>query len=295
MKQALFLNGVYEDVLQEIISAQSKTPGLVCYLQPYKGEVIRLLKSQSPSEAKPVTLYASGTKSLDTIGYTGEITGWMDKRELEGDTDRLRSLNEHIRKYQPDEHEIYFYSDDISTTKCVNLIAVKNVKRLQTPISVTTLIKVSDGKPHRVRTRSGGWSPVHELPDWIGESQVTTTREQLETELERDVQKSAQLSTQARRKRLENATRLPIPIQVISRGFKRNPDVIVEVMARARGKCEQCGSDAPFRRAKDGSPYLEIHHRTPLAENGEDTVENAMAVCPNCHMRLHYGMKDSNE
>ncbi len=30
--------------------------------------------------------------------------------------------------------------------------------------------------------------------------------------------------------------------------------------------------------------------RIPLSEGGEDTVENAMAVCPNCHMELHYGL-----
>ncbi len=28
------------------------------------------------------------------------------------------------------------------------------------------------------------------------------------------------------------------------------------------------------------SPYLDLHHREPLAENGEDTVENAAALCP---------------
>jgi len=293
MKQALFLNGVYDNVLQEIISSQSKRPGLVCYLQPYKSAVIRLLKTQSPSEAKPVTFYASSTKSLGTIRYTGEIVGWMDKRELWGDTDRLQSLNEHIRKHQPGEQEVYPRSP--TGAECVNLIAVKNVKRLEPPVSVATLTKVSDGKPYGVRRTAGGWSPVYELPDWIGKLQVTTTREQLEADLKRDVEKSAQLSAQARRKRLENAPRLPASIQVISRGFRRNPDVIVEVLARARGKCERCGADAPFRRAKDGSPYLEIHHKTPLAEKGEDTVENAMAVCPNCHMWLHYGMKDSSE
>ena len=137
-----------------------------------------------------MTLYASGTKSLDVVRYIGDITGWMDKREVENDADRLRILNEHMQKYQPDEHQIYFYSNDDKTKKCVNLIAVKNLKKLEIPFSVTALVKVSDGKPHRVRTRSGGWSPVHELPTWVGESAITT-REQLEAELERDVQESA--------------------------------------------------------------------------------------------------------
>nr|WP_275041241.1 HNH endonuclease signature motif containing protein [Halomonas meridiana] len=46
---------------------------------------------------------------------------------------------------------------------------------------------------------------------------------------------------------------------------------------------------APFNRKSDGSPYLEVHHRKPLAEGGDDTVANAIALCPNCHRAAHYG------
>jgi len=34
---------------------------------------------------------------------------------------------------------------------------------------------------------------------------------------------------------------------------------------------------------------LEVHHKVPLAEGGDDTVENAIALCPNCHRHAHYG------
>ena len=40
--------------------------------------------------------------------------------------------------------------------------------------------------------------------------------------------------------------------------------------------------------------YLEVHHVTPLAENGPDTPQNAVAVCPTCHRALHYA-KDKLE
>ncbi|WP_256325004.1 HNH endonuclease signature motif containing protein [Nitrosomonas sp. Nm132] len=42
-------------------------------------------------------------------------------------------------------------------------------------------------------------------------------------------------------------------------------------------------------RKHDGSPYLEVHHKIPLAFGGEDTVVNAIALCPNCHREAHYG------
>jgi len=47
---------------------------------------------------------------------------------------------------------------------------------------------------------------------------------------------------------------------------------------------------APFLRKKDQSPYLEVHHMIQLADGGEDTTENAVALCPNCHRQLHFGV-----
>lgn len=70
--------------------------------------------------------------------------------------------------------------------------------------------------------------------------------------------------------------------------FVRNPHVVAEVLRRANGTCERCRSEAPFDRA-DGTPYLEVHHIVRLADDGDDSVENAIALCPNCHRELHYG------
>lgn len=92
-----------------------------------------------------------------------------------------------------------------------------------------------------------------------------------------------------RRARLAAADPQPREIIARVRLFLRNPDVVAEVLARAAGACEACGAPAPFRRRSDGSPYLEVHHRVPLAEGGADRVENAAALCPNCHREAHHG------
>ncbi len=89
--------------------------------------------------------------------------------------------------------------------------------------------------------------------------------------------------------RLAAAPKKPTKTLVISTDYKRNPDVVAEVLDRANGKCECCLKPAPFMRRSDGSPYLEVHHRIPLAQDGEDTVENAIALCPNCHRESHHG------
>lgn len=47
-----------------------------------------------------------------------------------------------------------------------------------------------------------------------------------------------------------------------------------------------CGSEALFIDKK-GLPYLEEHHVVRLADGGADAIDNAVALCPNCHRRVH--------
>lgn len=53
----------------------------------------------------------------------------------------------------------------------------------------------------------------------------------------------------------------------------------------AKGHCDLCTLPAPF--SVNGIPYLECHHILPLAEGGPDEIENAVALCPNCHRKMH--------
>ncbi|MBA0167950.1 HNH endonuclease signature motif containing protein [Pectobacterium sp. CFBP8739] len=71
--------------------------------------------------------------------------------------------------------------------------------------------------------------------------------------------------------------------------YHRNPDIVAERLHRAKGICEICKQKAPFTRKSDGKPYLEVHHRIFLSEGGEDTLENTIAICPNCHRHAHHG------
>jgi predicted HNH restriction endonuclease len=101
--------------------------------------------------------------------------------------------------------------------------------------------------------------------------------------------KASSQDSEARAKRLAAAQKKPTVRITTVLDFDRNPDVVAEVLAQASGNCQRCGSSAPFIRKSDGSPYLEVHHKTPLAFGGDDTVANAIALCPNCHRETHYG------
>lgn len=113
--------------------------------------------------------------------------------------------------------------------------------------------------------------------------------EAVEVQLQNQVELSRLLTHAERLARLDKANSIPRQLEVSTTVFLRNADVIVEVLNRAAGICEQCHAPAPFLRVKDNTPYLEVHHRQPLSMGGEDTVFNAFALCPNCHRKCHFG------
>ena len=115
------------------------------------------------------------------------------------------------------------------------------------------------------------------------------SRQELNDDFIRQVEKAMGDAPPKRSERLASARQKPERRAVVSYEFIRNPDVVAEVLVKADGHCDRCGKSAPFQRKKDGTPYLEVHHKKPLSQDGDDTVENAHALCPNCHRQAHYG------
>lgn len=76
--------------------------------------------------------------------------------------------------------------------------------------------------------------------------------------------------------------------EVLTTTFQRDSRIKDYVLKRAKNKCELCNSSAPFYN-RNGEPYFEIHHLIPLSEGGEDTINNTVCLCPNCHRELHFG------
>lgn len=71
-----------------------------------------------------------------------------------------------------------------------------------------------------------------------------------------------------------------------SKTFIRNQYVAELARRYADGKCDLCGEEAPFKDKKD-HPYLEAHHIEWLAKDGDDNIKNVVALCPNCHKKMH--------
>lgn len=81
----------------------------------------------------------------------------------------------------------------------------------------------------------------------------------------------------------------PIQVRVISYQYVRDPQVVAYALRKAKGVCGGCRQSAPFVSRRSGLPYLEVHHKRTLANGGSDTIDNVIALCPNCHRKRHFG------
>lgn len=132
------------------------------------------------------------------------------------------------------------------------------------------------------------------VKDIFNGQHLTLDPKTLDQAFEREIQVSSYDSKQRRQDRLKQANKKPISTFAQTRIFIRNADVVVEVLQRANGVCDYCDQPAPFMKDSDGQGFLEVHHIIPLADNGDDTIANAVALCPNCHRQAHHGKKSFN-
>ena len=106
-----------------------------------------------------------------------------------------------------------------------------------------------------------------------------------------DVEAEFEAKVSQRLKRpIGNVAGNPNPLQqeVRSLQYVRDPKVVAYVLRQSGGMCADCGQEGPFISRSTGSPYLEVHHKQMLKDGGPDTVENAIALCPNCHRKRHH-------
>ncbi len=85
--------------------------------------------------------------------------------------------------------------------------------------------------------------------------------------------------------------KFPNQIQVQTYQYERDPKVAAYALRKANGICDDCHQPAPFTSRKSRLPYLEVHHIKMLKDGGPDTIDNVIALCPNCHRRRHFGLE----
>jgi 5-methylcytosine-specific restriction protein A len=111
---------------------------------------------------------------------------------------------------------------------------------------------------------------------------------------ESKVKQIRRLSDEEVTRRAQQTQRDEVGVQAVKvTQFKRNPYIAEEAKRRAKGICDLCEEPAPFND-KSGAPYLETHHIQWLARGGKDRIDNTVALCPNCHRRMHLLDRDTD-
>jgi 5-methylcytosine-specific restriction protein A len=94
------------------------------------------------------------------------------------------------------------------------------------------------------------------------------------------------LSIDELQKKIGKAKKKPTKNAIETTAYERNPYIVEYAKRRAAGFCQLCKAPAPFNDSGN-KPYLECHHIIWLSNGGEDTIENTVALCPNCHAKMH--------
>ena len=74
--------------------------------------------------------------------------------------------------------------------------------------------------------------------------------------------------------------------------YPRNPKIGKLALRNAEYKCEIDNSHKTFTSKFTFQPYLEVHHLVPMEKQDQfeyslDVPENVIALCPNCHRKVH--------
>lgn len=122
---------------------------------------------------------------------------------------------------------------------------------------------------------------------------IAPSTETLEQEFKDAVQKQTTKSLNQLKKEASKKTSKPSASTVQTTVYHRDPAIAAYAKKRADGYCQLCGQKAPFIDM-NGEPYLECHHIDWLSKGGMDSIDNCVALCPNCHRRMHI-VNDSDD
>lgn len=96
---------------------------------------------------------------------------------------------------------------------------------------------------------------------------------------------------------------LDIPIEreesktVNRKQWKRSSIIRTQVIEMANYQCELNPNHQSFIAQSNHKPYMEGHHTLPLSyqekcDSSLDVYANVVCLCPLCHRKIHYGLRD---
>ena len=217
---------------------------------------------------------------ISTVDRSLYHNHWIDKSTIhytgmgqEGDQDLMWSQNKTLLQSTTNGVNVYL----LESSKPRQYTYQGKVELFQNPFQ--EIQKDSKGRERKV------WVFPLRLVD--NQVQPPIDVEIINEIFEREEEAARKLSSpELERKASEFESHKPGIRSATSTYYERNAYVSEYAKRRADGKCQLCYDEAPFT-TKKGEPYLETHHIIFLSKGGTDTRDNVVALCPNCHRKMH--------
>ncbi|WLR50050.1 HNH endonuclease [Bacillus tianshenii] len=119
-----------------------------------------------------------------------------------------------------------------------------------------------------------------------GEGPINIPKKLLDEKSEYQQKQVKRLSDEELAERARHANSRGAKRRTTTTTYVRDPLVIEYAKRWADGVCQLCEKLAPFINSK-GEPHLHTHHIDWLSRGGEDSIYNTVALCPNCHDKMH--------
>jgi len=271
------------------------TFGYIVEMNPTRSDLWAWLKSNTGAESdSTIQAYVGFLRSIGLLerddGQFSQTSRGQDYRTT-GDTALLfETLVEHVKGFETILQSISlgYRTDDAIQTQLQ-----EHYPDYQLPVGVIVrhlewlevVGAIEQHSDHYVLTAFGqDIVDEYDEGEWVSDTATQTIERPTESE-----QDGPDLSSL--RQRAERAASTSVSTSVSVREvteYDRSDDVRSYVLRRADGECEGCGEPAPFVN-RDGDPYLHAHHVLELSAGGPDSPETVIALCPNCHYRVHHG------
>ena len=99
---------------------------------------------------------------------------------------------------------------------------------------------------------------------------------------------------------LDMPIKAEVPMIIEHTTWKRSDILRRQALALADHSCEMDKAHQSFIAEKTKLPYMEGHHAIPLQhqnnfKNSLDVYANIICLCPLCHRKIHYGLKEDRK
>lgn len=253
-----------------------------------------------PSKASPgdVVIFMCAKTARNNLGMATSHIPVHYSQEFRDFVDRQKQLYKKHSGYllgcgvvasspEPDRNSNRWYADINQLQQFPTPIYIDEFRSFIKISSTSSITYLKDEQWGRIK-----WLVNQKTPGFF-QNVTAPDADTLKQEFENAVQKEGKKSLEQLKKSAKKKSAAPTSNTVQTKTYHRDPTIAAYVKKRANGCCQLCGMSAPFTD-QNGEPYLECHHIKWLSKGGMDAVDNCVALCPNCHRKMHI-LNDSND